>query len=262
MKTSAANAPGQRPAGRLPPVVAALRWRTLKRQFDQRSLRERLLLIAAGAGAVLMLADALWLAPALADFKAAHQQRRAAQQALSSLQDSLPQVQAREAALAQARESELTHWRQRVREGDSQLREHEAALVGSERMVELLEQLLARHGDVRVRAMRSLGRSDLLAGAAPGQAAAALAQASPAATTAGGNNATAAGVTTPTLYRHGVELELEGGFNELLVYLQAMEALPQRVLWGSVGFKVQQHPRSVLTLRVYTLSRDKHWLEI
>jgi len=258
---AAAKAPGQRPAGRLPPVVAALRWRTLKRQFDQRSLRERLLLIAASVGLVLMLADALWLAPALADFKAARQQRGAAQLALNSLQDSLPQVQARETALAQARASELTLWRQRVRDGDSQLREHESALVGSERMVELLEQMLARHGDVRVRAMRSLGRSDLLASAAPGQATA-LAPASPAATTAAGNTATAAGVTTPTLYRHGVELELEGGFNALLAYLQAMEALPQRVLWGSVGFKVQQHPRSVLTLRVYTLSRDKHWLEI
>ena len=265
MKTSAAtvivNAAGQRLASRLP-VLAGLRWRALKRHFDQRSLRERLLLIAAGAGAALVLADALWLNPALADFKAAHQQHRAAQWALSSLQDSLPQVQAREAALAKARESELTHWRQRVREGDSHLRAHETALVGSERMVELLEQLLARHGDVRVRAMRSLGSSDLLAGALPGQAAAAPAPASMTAAPADGRATTVTAVTTPTLYRHGVELELEGGFNELLAYLQAMEALPQRVLWGSVGFKVHQHPRSVLTLRVYTLSRDKHWLEI
>ena len=45
-------------------------------------------------------------------------------------------------------------------------------------------------------------------------------------------------------------------------YLQAMEALPQRVLWGSVSLKVEQHPKSVLTLRVYTISRERHWLEI
>ena len=276
MKNSAAtaNAPGQRRLGAVPQALAALRWRSLKRHFDQRSLRERLLLIAAAAGAALMLADAMWLTPAWLAYKAAQQQRSAAQLSLGSLQDSLPQVQARVAALAQARAAELTHWRQRVREGDSQLREHESALVGSERMVELLEQLLARHGEVRVRAMRSLGRSDLLAGASAEQGVADLTAAtSNSATSAGATAATTAtlavgqaaaspAVSTPTLYRHGVELELEGGFNELLAYLQAMEALPQRVLWGSVSLKVQQHPRSLLTLRVYTLSRDKHWLEI
>ena len=276
MKNSAAtvNAPGQRRLGAVPQALAALRWRSLKRHFDQRSLRERLLLIAAAAGAALMLADAMWLTPAWLAYKAAQQQRSAAQLSLGSLQDSLPQVQARVAALAQARAAELTHWRQRVREGDSQLREHESALVGSERMLELLEQLLARHGEVRVRAMRSLGRSDLLAGASAEQGVADLTAAtSKSATSAGATAATTAtlavgqaaaspAVSTPTLYRHGVELELEGGFNELLAYLQAMEALPQRVLWGSVSLKVQQHPRSLLTLRVYTLSRDKHWLEI
>ena len=55
---------------------------------------------------------------------------------------------------------------------------------------------------------------------------------------------------------------LEGGYGDLLSYLQAMEALPQRVLWGSVSLKVEQHPRSVLTLRVYTISRERHWLEL
>lgn len=236
--------------------LAGLRWRALKRRFDQRSQRERVLLIAAAAGLVLALADVLWLAPALADFKAANQQRRSVQLALTSMQFSLPQVQAQQAALAQVRQAELTQWRQRVREGDVQLRSHEEALVGSDRMVELLEQLLARHGEVRVRAMRSLGRSDLLAVATTDQAGATAA--APPAEAASAN----AGPVTPTLYRHGVELELEGGFADLLAYLQAMEALPQRVLWGSVGLKVQQHPRSVLTLRVYTLSRDRHWLEI
>jgi MSHA biogenesis protein MshJ len=55
---------------------------------------------------------------------------------------------------------------------------------------------------------------------------------------------------------------LEGGYADLLSYLRALEALPQRVLWGSVNLKVEQHPKSVLTLRVYTISRERHWLEI
>lgn len=252
MKLPPAPAPGKALAGLLTKTTPGTGWRALQRRFDQRSGRERALLIAAAVALVLMVADALWLSPALAAFKAARAQQLQVQRALTGLQADTQQLQARGSSMARAQQAELTQWRQRVREGDSALRRHEDALVGPDRMVELLEHWLARHGEVRVRAMRSLGRSDLLGAAAPAPAAAASAA----------GPARAADTTTPTLYRHGVELELEGGFADLLGYLQAMESLPQRVLWGSVHLKVEQHPRSVLTLRVYTLSRDRHWLEI
>lgn len=246
------SARGKAIAGLLTKTTPATRWRALQRRFDQRNGRERALLIAAAVALVLMAADALWLSPALAAFKAARAQQLQVQRALTGLQADTQQLQARGSAQARAQQAELALWRQRVRDGDSALRRHEEALVGSDRMVELLEQWLTRHGEVRLRAMRSLGRSDLLGAAAQAPAAAANAT-SPALPSA---------AATPTLYRHGVELELEGGFADLLGYLQAMESLPQRVLWGSIHLKVEQHPRSVLTLRVYTLSRDRHWLEI
>ena len=103
---------------------------------------------------------------------------------------------------------------------------------------------------------QTLGRSDLLAPAGNADSGAAAA-ANPA-----GAAGAAANDSRPGLYRHGVELVLEGGYADLLSYLRAMEALPQRVLWGSVSLKVAQHPTSVLTLRVYTISRERHWLEI
>ncbi len=231
--------------------------RALQRRFNQRKPRERGLLIATAIALALMLADTLWLSPALTGFQAARLQQANAVQALAGLQVNLQLLQQRQQTQAQVRQAELSHWRQRVRDGDSQLRSHESTLVGSDRMVELLEQLLARHGELRVRAMRSLGRGDLLAQSGP--TATGTAQAAGPAATA---DVEPAAPAAATLYRHGVELELEGGFADLLAWLQAMEALPQRVLWGSVNLKVMQHPRSVLTLRVYTLSRDRHWLEI
>jgi MSHA biogenesis protein MshJ len=237
-------------------AAPAARWRTLQRRFDQRQQRERLLMIAAAAALALMAADSVWLGPALKAYKAAHGRQVVAQVALQTAQSDLARLSDQDSQAARARLAELASWRQRLRDGDMALRRHEDTLVGADRMVELLEHLLARHGEVRVRAMRSLGRSDLLApvpgtAAAPGQAS--TAEAKP------GAPAIAA---APSLYRHGVELVLEGGFADLLSYLQAMEALPQRVLWGSVSLKVEQHPKSVLTLRVYTISRERHWLEI
>ena len=245
------------------------RWRALQRGFDQRVARERLLLIAAAAALALMLADSLWLGPALKSFRAARNQQVLAQTALQGLHAEVARLADQGSQQAQARQSELTGWRQRVREGEAALRQHEDSLVGPDRMIGLLEHLLARHGEVRVRAMRSLGRTDLLAQAANTNAntnanADASAAAPPAASPAGSTLAPGAAAveSRPSLYRHGVELVLEGGYADLLSYLQAMEALPQRVLWGSVSLKVEQHPKSVLTLRVYTISRERHWLEI
>lgn len=244
-------------------------WRALQRRFDLCAPRERLLLIGAAAAVVLMLSDALWLGPALSQFRAAQGQQMEARSALHTLQTEIRTLAERNAALARQQQGELNLWRQRVRDGDSALRRHEDSLVGPDRMLDLLGQLLARHGEVRVRAMQSLGRSDLLGpqpGGAPGQpglAAAATAPPNPEARpAAAATQAKDSAPLMPSLYRHGVELVLEGGFSDLLQTLKALEALPQHVLWGSVSLRVEQHPRSVLTLRVYTISRDRHWLEI
>ena len=238
--------------------TAGTRWRTLRRRFDQRAERERLLMIGAALALTLMLADRMWLSPALAAFKLARTQQATAHTALLTLQADTLTLKNLDNTQARQQQVDLATWRQRVRDGDNLLRRHEQTLVGSDRMVGLLEQLLARQGQVRVRAMRSLGRADLLnpstAGVPtlPDKAVGAL----PAA------GAAAPDPAAPSLYRHGVELVLEGSYADLLQYLRAVEALPQRVLWGSVSLKVEQHPKSVLTLRVYTISRDRHWLEI
>jgi MSHA biogenesis protein MshJ len=245
MKTTLAAQPAAAdPSAAL--ALLATRGRALLRKFNQRQPRERVLLIAAAAAVALVLADSLWLSPAWRSFQAGRSAQASALQQQQGLQTDIAQLQTQGAAQVRQQQAELQQWRQRLRDGDAALRSHEDSLVGPDRMRDLLEQLLARHGEVRVRAMRSLGRSDLLAA---GPAAAASAPAA-GADAAGG------------LYRHGVELVLEGGYADLLGYLQAMESLPQRVLWGAVSLKVEQHPRSVLTLRVYTLSRDRAWLEI
>jgi MSHA biogenesis protein MshJ len=228
--------------GRLPS------WRVLQRLFNRRVQRERALMILVGLVATLMLADSLWLGQAWKTYAAARNQRDAARATLSGLQAESQKQRESQQAQAQQLAAELTQWRQRVKDGDEALRRHEETLVGPDRMVELLGALLTRHGEVRVRSLKSLGKVDLLA--APG-------------TNSGAPTAGAPGDARPaSLYRHGVELALEGGFADLLGYLQAMESLPQHVLWGAVSLRVEQHPRSVLTLRVYTISRDRHWLEI
>ena len=242
-------------------AAAGTRWRTLQRRFDQRAERERLLMIGAALALTLLLADRLWLSPALEAFKLARTQQATARAAMLTLQAATLTLKNLDNTQTRQQQADLATWRQRVREGDSTLRRHEQTLVGSDRMVGLLEQLLAHQGQVRVRSMRSLGRADLLSPGVPGvPGVPALPDKALGTLPAAGN--VAVDPAAPSLYRHGVELVLEGGFADLLQYLRAVEALPQHVLWGGISLKVEQHPKSVLTLRVYTISRDRHWLEI
>jgi MSHA biogenesis protein MshJ len=253
-------------AARLQPMSVALaplqaRLTALLLGFDRKAPRERMLMIAVAVVLTLAAVDTWLVAPAFKALKAARLQHRQALDTQRTLQTDSVQMGSAIGAHRQVKQAELTAWRQRAREGENLLRAHEDTLIGPEQMMTLLEQVLARHGQVRVRAMRLLERVDLLANrsalpvaAAPGAPAA---SATPAAAPAAPGAAALAG---GSLYRHGVELVLEGGFNDLLAYLQALEAMPQHVLWGAMNLQVQQHPQVQLTLRLYTISRERHGL--
>ncbi|MBP6901002.1 MAG: type II secretion system protein M [Burkholderiaceae bacterium] len=245
---------------RLPdPLQLRDRLRPWQQRFDARTPRERVLLIAVAAVLSLALADALWLSPASQAWSQARREHQAALAAQAQLQADLQRLAQLATQRQQQDRAELTAWRQRVRETDSALRSHEASLVGPDQMLDLLDHVLAGHGQVRVRAMRSLGRTDLLALPAPGTPATA---ATPAAAASAAASLAGSDAAPPSLYRHGVELVLEGSYIDLLAYLRALEALPQHLLWGGLQLKVGQHPTTVLTLRLYTLSRDRNWIAI
>lgn len=208
------------------------------RAFDSRPSRERVLMAMAASATVFMAADALWLTPAWKHWSASRTAWRAAQAQQTSLQQELQRAQVQGQADELQLRQQLAGVRQTLRDGDDALRRHEASLIGPDRMVPLLEQLLAGHSRLRVRSLQSLPKVDVLADAAgspPG---------------------------APALYRHGVELVIEGRYADLLAYVQSLEALPQRLRFGDLQFRVEQHPRCVLTLRVHTLSLDRRWLEI
>jgi MSHA biogenesis protein MshJ len=221
-------------------------WRQQRQRFDALGRRERLLVITAAIAACVMAADALWLTPAFKAWSAVHKREAALPGVLAKT--AADAQRNAEAARAQERQlqAELAQLRRRLQDGEAAMREMEANLVGPDRMLALLEQMLDGHGRLRVREMKSLPRADLMAEAAPkvpGPAASAPAE-------------------RPALYRHGFELTLEGSFADLVRYLEALENMPQRLLWGAMRLKVEQHPKALLTLRVYTLSLDRHWLEI
>jgi MSHA biogenesis protein MshJ len=62
------------------------------------------------------------------------------------------------------------------------------------------------------------------------------------------------------IYRHSVEVTLQGSYADLHDYLAQLEKLPWQVFWGRINVDVTQHPRMRVTLTVQTLSLSKAWL--
>jgi MSHA biogenesis protein MshJ len=64
------------------------------------------------------------------------------------------------------------------------------------------------------------------------------------------------------VFKHGVEITIEGNYLDLLDYVAELEKMPWHVLWSKAALNAEHYPDSQLKLTVYTLSLDKTWLSI
>jgi MSHA biogenesis protein MshJ len=218
----------RRPALRRPDLTRALaRWHQLGERLQARAPRERVMI---GTGCVLvalLLVDALWISPAWARWQVARAARDEARQALASLDQA-------DQALRRRREEEIVRLRAEIdalrrRVAEAEARGDARDLVTPQRMLPVLEQLLARQPGLQVRALQSLPP-------------------------------VAADDRRPALWRHGVELTVEGRYPDLLGHLRQLEALPERVLWSGLQLAVTEHPTVRLTLRLHTLGAQTGWV--
>jgi MSHA biogenesis protein MshJ len=147
------------------------------------------------------------------------------------------------------RRAEIAALRNDLSNVETSLKKLENGLVAPEQMNALLERLLARHVSLKLLSFKSLtpiNLAEAVAGAGkPADEMKRLVSSS-----------------APGLYKHGVELRLEGSYSDLHAWVAQLEAAPQKVLWGEVRFVVAEYPRAVLSLTVYTLSLEKSWLAI
>lgn len=68
--------------------------------------------------------------------------------------------------------------------------------------------------------------------------------------------------TARNVYKHGIELTLQGGYLDLLDYLAQLERLPWQMFWAHARLDATDYPRVRITVTVYTLSLDKNWLVV
>lgn len=211
----------------------------LAKRFDALSLRERLLVFAMAAGMLFVFADALFLSQVSQEKKLLSRQVRESKGRAAEID---AQIRALEASQKIDPDEEnrrmLEALRQKMAGLDASLQGMQHNLVTPDKMDKLLEDLLGQNRNLRLVAMKTLPIADLE-----------------------DENGKEAGRFS-LLYKHRVQIILEGRYGDLLAYLTSVERLPWRVFWGGITLRAGNYPNATLTLTLYTLSLNKAWLSV
>ncbi len=216
------------------------RLRSWAARFDAMSLRERVLILVTLVVVLAFPTFSYLIEPA-------QQQSAALTRTLQRLQTDTAEAKvAYELAKAlkvqdpnEVLQQQIDSFQDQLEEQLQQQKARSAALVEPLQMVELLQNILQQHPGIRVLGLRKAPpvRIDL---AKPE-----------------GDTSTAQG-----LFRHDLELVLEGGFFEVQGFLIAAEQANSSLFWSSLDYQVGDYPNARVTLRVYTLSSTQEWLGV
>lgn len=243
-------------------------WKMLVLKLDALSKRERSILFIAIGAVLLFLGNVLMWEPQLKQKKMLvikHQQNLAQ---VSTMQVEIAQ---RTAALGIDPDAEIkqriVEARNRLQAMDEDMFGLQENLVRPEKMDALLETILKRNKRLQLISLRSLPVVDLmeLSKTEPSAASDQTNQSTPApsaASTAVDSLAMAAAIDERSIYKHEVELVLQGNYLDMLSYMRELEAMPERVYWSKSSLKVIEYPKASLSLHLFTLSLEKKWLNL
>lgn len=223
------------------------RWRQLNEFIDAKTLRERTMIFLMVAAILGALFHMMLIEPLLT--KQARLTRQLQdQEARSAAMQMVAQV-----ALAQRRvdpnaenRARLAALNARLAEMDKQLGDLGSQVVPPQQMPRLLQNLVAQNQGLQLASIKTVPASDLISESVAAPA----------------TGAASSMVAKVPIYKHGVEIQVIGGYHDLLRYVTQLENSPWRMYWNDAHLKVENFPQSRLTLKVYTLSLEKSWLSV
>ena len=232
-------------------------WTRLATRVDALSLRERIMVFAACAAAIVFLMHFFALGPQLRKQDALNAQITQQQNNIEGIDNEIrARVEAARNDPDAAVRTRLAAVRRETEELSGQLRAMQNGLVAPERMAPLLDSILRANGRLTLVSVRTLPVESVLEAGRRAAAAAPDAAAAPAPA------AQAQPGSAGLLYRHGVEITVRGNSLDMIAYMNALEGLPTQLFWGRAQLEAETWPASRLTLTLYTLSLDRKWMKL
>lgn len=239
-------------------------WKKIALKIDALSLRERAIIFAMAALALISLVNAMLLDPQFAKQKQLSQQVKQEQAQIAAIQAEIQQkVKSRSVDPDAANLMHLQLLKQQSAQMHTSLRDMQSGLVSPDKMARLLEDIVKQNGKLRVMSLKTLPVTSLSEAAyvpitAPKAVGEKVAEAMPVPS----KDKVETKIAADAVYRHGVELTVQGGYLDMMHYMAALEAMPWQLFWGSAKLDAGEYPKATLTLTLYTLSLDKKWLNL
>ncbi|WP_317205620.1 type II secretion system protein GspM [Janthinobacterium sp.] len=246
----------------------------LAARIDALSLRERVMGFGAAVALLSFLIYFSLLDPLFARQKALLGEFRQQQNQIAGIDAEVAQAMlAHSEDPDRADRERLSHLKDEVAQLGGALRAMQKGLVAPDKIVVLLESLLKGNNKLRLLSLKTLPPSGLTDGhfvdPVPAEEAEEMNDVSKmwlkAKTPVVAPAAPAAPVAVKPnqlLYRHGVEVVLQGSYLDMVAYMEALEAMPTQLFWGKANLNSENYPTARLTLTLYTLSLDPKWIAL
>ncbi len=235
-------------------------WQKIVVIIDIMSERKRIMVFAMLAIVLNMLLNAVLLDPVFAKKKQLAQRLMQERGQIATIHNEIQQKMQRYATDPdQADRARLQLIKQESVQLQTALRDMQKGLVAPEKMSVLLEDILKRNGRLRLVALKTISATSLNE---PDQTESQLAGKIVAVQTKSANKSAENSGAIKDVYKHGVEITLQGGYLDLMAYMTELESMPWQLYWGKVNLNAEAYPKVTLTLTLFTLSLDKKWLAI
>jgi MSHA biogenesis protein MshJ len=231
-------------------------WIKLSTKLDAMTLRERAMVFTAVVAGILFLIYTVSAEPLLKKQSALQLQIKQQQNQITGIdQEIVAKAQGFKVDPDAATREQLNAVRRDIDATSNSLMAVQKGLVAPDKIAPVLEHLLRGNGRLKLISLKTLPVTGLNEAAKP-----AAAQTPVPAPTPAGQPAPAK--PRELLYRHGVEIVVQGSYLDMVNYMAALESLPVQLFWGKANLDAQQYPNSRLTLTLYTLSLDQKWMKL
>ncbi|MBL3558360.1 MULTISPECIES: type II secretion system protein M [Marinobacter] len=227
--------------------------------FNERPIRERVLLTVTALVVVLVAGWELAVAPVLAG----NEQLRYRQVSLSDTRAALMEQQSLLSEQlasdpSQVLRNQLAARQQRLERLNNELAETTGRLIAPRAMVVLLREMLAAQDKLELVGVDLLSPVPVFDRPSEGVSQTASGSAGNGAGTDSADNES----SEPLLYAHDAEIVLRGGYMDVLDYIETLEAMDARLGWVLLEYDSSNYPENEVRIRVRTLSLDRAWLGV
>ncbi len=233
-------------------------------QFNDLTIRERVLGVLVLLAAIYMVLSLFWLDPILAD-------QKKSQDSIDQLNTQIS-TKSQEIALAtqtlsssgsQEKIASIDEAKVRLDEINQALQNMTAGLIDPDKLPVILEEVLIAASDLTLMKVQTLPAVEIDLG---------LHQENPDAVEGEEQTETPiedeieslgeSEVLSQGIFKHTVELTVKGSYRDVHKYLQALEALEWRFYWDELNYSVDKYPKGQIKLRVYTLTTEEGWMDV